>query len=139
MNSRAYWFLIGCERCHGNHLIKNSFMVLCEIYWSIIWCRFMGIHQSIRELLTLQQYFTLKSIRDLHAFLYCWGSLGVTTGCILPIGHNVLLPWIQTSLSKKPKIVLKESERIIWAIVLQRKADKFLPFLKAFFERPILE
>ena len=24
---------------------------------------------------------------------------GLTTGCILPIGHILLLPWIQTSLS----------------------------------------
>ena len=31
--------------------------------------------------------------------------LGVTTGCILPIGYSVLLPWIQTSLSWKPEIV----------------------------------
>ena len=31
-------------------------------------------------------------------------SQGVTTGYILPIGYSVLLPWIQTSLSKKPEI-----------------------------------
>ena len=34
---------------------------------------------------------------------------GVTTGCILPMGHSVLLQWIQTRLSlKEHAIVFKK-------------------------------
>ena len=35
-------------------------------------------------------------------------------GCISPLGHSVLLPEIQTSLSWKPKIVFNSSKTIIW-------------------------
>ena len=37
------------------------------------------------------------------------------------IGHIVLVPWIQTSLSLTPEIVLNLSKRIIWAYSFEKK------------------
>ena len=59
-------------------------------------------------------------------------ALGVTSGCILPIDHSVLLPWIQTSLSSKIEIVFIRIKVLFEPIVLLRKADWVLLFLKAF-------
>ena len=52
---------------------------------------------------------------------------------VFSIGHNLLLPWIQTS--QKPKIVFNWSKRIIISsyIVLQKKGG-FAPFLKHFLD-----
>ena len=57
---------------------------------------------------------------------------GVTTGCIWPIGYSVLLPWIQTSLSKNLKLFSIRVKELFEPIVLRRKGDWFLLVLKAF-------
>ena len=41
-----------------------------------------------------------------------------------PIGHSVLLPWIQTLLSLKPEIVFKWNKRICVPIILWKKKKK---------------
>ena len=71
---------------------------------------------------------TVSSV-NVHGF-----GLKVTTGCILPIGYSVLLPWIQTLLPQKPEIVFDRVKELFEHIVLQKKkpGDRFLPFLKAF-------
>ena len=73
--------------------------------------------------------------RQLSNVAECWTSswvCGVTTGCILPIGYSVLLPWIQTSLSLKPEIVFNRVKELFEPIVLRKKNRRFLLFLKAF-------
>ena len=52
------------------------------------------------------------------------------------IGHNVVLHWIQNSLSQQPEIVFSWNKRINWAYsFVKKKADGFLFFLKALFFR----
>ena len=59
-------------------------------------------------------------------------TYGVITGCLQPIGHSVLLPWIQTKLSWKPEIVFNKSKRIIWACSFVKKRRLVFFFLSIF-------
>ena len=63
--------------------------------------------------------------RSCYCFHFSGGGgaapYGVTTGCILSIGNNVLLHWIQTSLSYKPEIFFSQSKRVIWAYSFAKK------------------
>ena len=59
-------------------------------------------------------------------------TLRVTTGCILPIGYSVLLPWIQTCYLKKQKLFSIRVKKLFEPTVLRKKSDGFLLFLKTF-------
>ena len=54
---------------------------------------------------------------------------------IPPIGHNVLLHWIQTSLSQQPEIVFSWNKRINWAysFVGEKSRRVFALFKSTFF------
>ena len=57
---------------------------------------------------------------------------GSQLGAFFPIGHNVLLHWIQTSLSQQPEIVFSWNKRINWAYsFVGEKSRRVLLFLKA--------
>ena len=40
-----------------------------------------------------------------HSFIFSYDAKGITTVCILPLDHSILLPSIQTSLSEKPETI----------------------------------
>ena len=59
----------------------------------------------------------------------------VRTGCILPIGHSVLLHWIQTELSEEPEIVFNKSKIFIWAYIFVKKRRRVFALFKITFLR----
>ena len=52
---------------------------------------------------------------------------------LFSIGHSVLLPWIQTSLSYKPEIVFKWNKEIIWTYGFVKKSRRVLALFKSIF------
>ena len=54
---------------------------------------------------------------------------------LFPIGHPVLLPWIQTSLAQKPKIAFNWNKRIIWACSFVKKSRWVYALFKSIFLR----
>ena len=81
---------------------------------------------------------TINDNNDYEYYTFAWGILGtkrITSGCILPIGHSVLLHRIQTMLSLEPEIVFHLSKRIILAYSYAKNDDGVFAVFKSIFLR----
>ena len=67
----------------------------------------------------------------LNILMFNTAHWGVTTGCILPIGHSVLFEFKLRYL-KNPKLFSIRVKELFEPIVLKKKGDGFALFLKAF-------
>ena len=65
-----------------------------------LWLRLLLHKGYTLSIISLRAMESQRWFKDMHLqtkpFSYTFGSWGVTTGYILPIGHSALLPWIQT-------------------------------------------